>query len=353
MSIREQVKRFWRVFLDEKDNLEAALTHQKEQEIQEIVKILNVYYEECSNSSLEVALSDDFYELTFHTGQDKNVQLVSTLLKALAPDKVKEKWIINAYLPALSEKALHTILKIQEQEYHPDDFYVYYDLDEANKSFHVEVYCGAFAHLDANKANEIAIYMLQLFIGECALEAYIGTINATTTMQSGNAAILPEFYEMMLDIIEEKKWPEYNDPTMIYRIYHLQEKIESTDVRQDMKLIFTVHPILISEVLQGQLVTYHQFFDYGGEFGFLYYKNNTQNEADAIYRQQLEKKLNDLFFSAGIAKSIGGAIGTTYSYIDLAIYDKEAFIKALAKINNRLSINLSYQSFEDSVIVND
>ncbi|MDQ0361672.1 hypothetical protein [Breznakia pachnodae] len=351
MSIREQVKRFWRIFMEEKVNLENALSENKEQEVNEIVKILNTYYEECSNSSLEVAISDDFYELTFHTGQDKNVQLVTALLKQFVPEGVNEKWIINSYLPPLSDKALNTVLRIKDQEYYPEDFRVFYDLDEANKSFHVELYCNAFQFLDPNKANEIAVYMLQLFIGECALEAYIGTIDVIDSERSGNACILPEFYEIMIDIIEEKEWPEYYDPTTIYRVYSLKDEIDSKDVRKDMKMIFTVHPILISEVLEGQLVTYHQFFDYGGEFGFLYYKNNAGNEADAIYRQQLEKKLNDLLFPQGIAKSIGGAIGTTYSYIDLAIYDKEAFLKALKKINEKLSIELSYQSFEENTTV--
>ena len=348
MSIREQVKRFWRIFMEEKVNLEKALSQQKEQEINEIVKILNTYFEECSNSSLEVAISDDFYELTFHSGQDKNVQLVNALLKAFVPEEVNEKWIINAYLPPLSDKALNTVLRIKEQDYYPEDFSVYYDIDEANKSFHVSLYCGAFQYLEVNKANEIAVYMLQLFIGECALEAYIGTIDVITNERSGNVVVLPQFYELMIDIMEEKEWTNYHDPTTIYRVYSLKDEIDNKEVRRDMKMIFTVHPILISETLEGQLVSYHQFFDYGGEFGFLFYKNNTGNEADAIYRQQLEKKLNDLLFPAGIAKSIGGAIGTIYSYIDVAIYDKEAFIKALKKINEKLSIELSYQSFEEN-----
>ncbi|MDF9824074.1 hypothetical protein M2475_000412 [Breznakia sp. PF5-3] len=346
MSIKKQVKRFWKVFLEEKNNLEKALAENNSGEINEIVKILNTYFEEFTNSSLEVGISDDFYELTFHSGQDKNVQLICAVLKSFAPKALSDKWIINAYLPPLSEKALHTVLRIKEQEYHPEDFIVYYTIDDVNKSFHVEIYCDAFSVLDPNKANEIAVYMLQLFIGECALEAYIGNIEVIDAQKGGNYAILPEFYEVMLEIIDEKEWPEYNDPTTIYRVYQLQDEKIVDEVRKDMKMIFTVHPILISEVLNNEFVTYHEFYDYGGEFGYLYYKNNHGSDADALYRQQLEKKLNELLFPHGIAKSIGGAIGTNYSYIDLAIYDKEEFLKALDKINNHLSVELTYKAFE-------
>lgn len=347
MSIKQQVKRFWKVFLEEKKNLEVALHHGQDAEVKEIVSILNTYFEEMSNASLEVGMDDDFYELTFLSGQDKNVQLVSALLKEMTPAVVKENWIINAYLPALSEKALHTVLKIQDKEYHPEDFIVYYTINEASKTFNIELYCDAFTVLDANKASEIAIYMMQLFVGECDLEAYIGDIQPCDVRKSGNAATLSDFYEVMNDIISEKDWPEYHDPTSIYRVYKLQESKAVSEVRKDMKMIFTVHPILISEVLNEEYVTYHQFYDIEGEFGYLYYKNSHGDQHDALYRQKLEKKLNELLFPHGIAKSIGGAIGSMYSYIDVAIYDKDEFLKALDKINDKLSIKLSYQSFEE------
>lgn len=348
MSIKTQAKRFWRVFLEERVHLEKALDQDNQKEVQEIVRILNTYFEEFSNSSLSIARSDEIYELTFHSGQDKNVQLVCAVLKELAPKAVLDNWIINAYLPPLSEQALHTMLKLKDKEYYPEDFIVYYSLDDANKSFHVQVYCAGFALVEPQKANEIAVYMLQLFIGECALEAYIGNIDVVAAQQGGNAAILPDFYEVMLEAIEAKKWPEYYDPTAIYRVYQLHEEKVCSDVRKDMKLIFTVHPILISELLNDEFVTYHQFFDFGGEFGYLYYRHSDEKETAAMYRQQLEKKLNELLFPHGIAKSIGGAMGTTYAYIDLAIYDKTEFLKVLDKINQKLSLTLTYRSFEDA-----
>ncbi|MDH6366065.1 MULTISPECIES: hypothetical protein [unclassified Breznakia] len=347
MNIKQQVQRFWRIFLEERSNLERALDHNDEAEITEITKILNTYFEEFSNSQLDIAKEEDSYEITFLSGQDKNVQLIGVLLKQLAPEAILDTWIVNSYLPPLSTKALHTILRVQDKEYTANDFMVYYEIDENAKALHCEVYCDAFEVMDESKANEVAVYMLQLFIGECALEAYIASYEIVRERHGGSQVVLSQFYELLMEIIDEKEWPMYQDPTQIYRVYKLDEKKIKDEVRQDMKIIFTTHPVLIAESLQDQYVTSHEFFDFGGEFGYVYYENQNGNESDALFRQALEKKFNELLFEKGIAKSIGGAMGATYAYVDLAIYDKEAFIKALKNINEHLSVKLEYRAFND------
>ncbi len=347
MNIKQQVIRFWKIFLEERSNLERALDSHDVAEVGEITKILSTYFEEFSNSELEIAKEADSYEITFLSGQDKNVQLIGVLLKAYAPEAILDTWIVNSYLPPLSEKAINTILRVQNQEYSAEDFMIYYEIDETAKAVHCEVYCDAFAVMDDNKANEVAVYMLQLFIGECALEAYIASYEVTRERHGGSQVVLSQFYELLMELVDEHEWPMYQDPTQIYRVYKLDEKKIKDEVRQDMKIIFTTHPILIAESLQDQYVSSHEFFDFGGEFGYVYYKNQNGNESDALYRQALEKKLNELLFEKGIAKSIGGAMGAVYAYVDLAIYDKEAFIKALQNINRHLSVQLEYRAFND------
>lgn len=347
MTIRKQVNRFWKVFLNEKKNLEKALLKQDHEEVKEIKKILDMYFEELCNCSLEIDEEDEIFEITFLPEQEKNAQLICTLLKDMAPMEVRANWVIHAALPPLSNKALNTLLRIKNQEYSADNFIVYYDIDTNNHCLNVEIYCDAFNEMEPNKAMEIAVYMLQLNIGEVALEAYINHIDILDARKSGNSSLLSHFYEMLLDIIEEQHWSEYKDAVSIYRAYKLDEAKTKDEVRKDMKMILTVHPLLIGEVLNEEYFTYHQFFDFGGEFGYVYYEHANHEAADAYVRQQLEKKLNELLYPLGVARSIGGAIGTKYAYIDLAIFDKEAFMKVLPKINNKLSVKLNYHSFEE------
>ncbi len=346
MSIKKQVIRFWKVFETERINLEKALRENNEEEINEIKKILGTYFEELCNCQLEIEYEDDIFELTFLSEQEKNVQYICSLLKKLAPENLRENWIIHADLPPLSQKAMHTILRIDGQDYGSDDFIVYYEIDTNNHCLNVSLYCPAFVSLEANKALEMAVYMLQLNIGEVALEAYINNIEVCDQKQEGNQSILSHFYEMLMDIVMEQKWTQYEDTTEIYRVYKLEEAAISENVRKDMKMIFTTHPLLIAETLDKDSFCAHQFFDFGGEFGYLYYAHANSEVNDALVRQKLEKRLNELLYPLGIARSIGGAIGTKYAYIDLAIFDKEEFLKVLPKINDKLSIDLAYAAFD-------
>lgn len=346
MSIKKQVKRFWKIFETERKNLEKALLEHNHEEVSEIKKILATYFEELCNCELDIEEEDGIFEITFLPEQEKNAQIICALLKQLAPDVVKTNWVIHSSLPPLSQKALNTVLRLNNQDYGADDFSVYYEIDTNNHCLDVEVYCDAFQAMEPNKAMEIAVYMIQLYIGEVALEAYINHIEVIDAKKSGNASLLSHFYEMLLDIIVEQKWSEYKDATSIYRAYKLEEEKIMEDVRKDMKMIFTIHPLMIGETLEGESFIANQFFDLGGEYGYLYYEHANSEVNDALVRQKLEQKLNELLYPIGVARSIGGAIGTKYAYIDLAIFDKQDFLKVLPKINEKLSIKLNYTPFE-------
>jgi hypothetical protein len=46
-----------------------------------------------------------------------------------------------------------------------------------------------------------------------------------------------------------------------------------------------------------------------------------------------------------LARTIGGAIGIHYSYIDVAVFDIDGFKIALEKLNEKLSFKIYYRSF--------
>ena len=343
------MQRFWRIFMEEKANLEHALLHHHEDEYHEIRDLLGFYFEEFTNCKLEIEADGDIFECTFLPEQEKSIQIITECLKAMAPEEVKTNWIIHSALPPMSIKAECTRFKGMDREYGLEDIQVYYVLDEANHAFNCSLYCEAFLNMDANKALELATYMLMLAIGEIALEGYINSIEvAQTPKKDQNGCILSDFYDVLTDVAVEGKWPDYQDVYSIYRVFKINEgKEESDEVRHDMKMVMSIHPELIAETLEGDSFIAQQFEKLGGEYGYLYYELVHNEVHDALYRQRLQSKLNEILYALHIAHSIGGAIGTKYAYIDLAIFDKPAFLKVLPKINEHLSIDLRYRSFLD------
>lgn len=346
MTIRKQVKRFWKMFESERANLEKAFLEHNHEEITEINKILATYFEELCNCQIDISEEDGIFEFTMLPEMDKNAQIICALTKKMAPTSMQD-WVIHSCLPPLTQKALNTVLRLENDEYTCNDFKVYYEVDKESHCLNVNLYCPAFAHLEPNKALEIGYYMTELFIGEAALEGYINHVDVIDQQPlEGKGVLLPYFYELLLDIVEDEKWSQYDDPTSIYRVYQINEDKLSDEVRKDMKVIFTIHPSLLEEMLNDNYHLASEFLDFGGEYGYLYYPHENSEVNDSLMRQTLEKNLNELLYPMGFARSIGGAIGTKYAYIDLAVFDKEDFIKALEKINAKLKTKLQYVSFE-------
>ena len=63
------------------------------------------------------------------------------------------------------------------------------------------------------------------------------------------------------------------------------------------------------------------FQEHQAEFGYLYYEHSDRKEEEAMLRAQLEKQLHELLYPLGFARTIGGAFGTKYAYIDVAVFD--------------------------------
>lgn len=189
--------------------------------------------------------------------------------------------------------------------------------------------------------------MLELFLGELELEARIASVEAVDEPAADceNFCLLPNFYEDVCDIIIAHDWLEYHDPTSIYMVYKLNEQPVHDTLRNDMKLIITTNALLQEEVLQRNYDSCKDFKDKGGEYGYLYYENPYEDEKNALIRQTMEKRLDEQLQKLSIARTIGGAIGTFYSYIDVAVFDPDAFAIILEDLNTKISFALHYQPF--------
>ena len=186
----------------------------------------------------------------------------------------------------------------------------------------------------------------ELFIGELELEARINSITIIDTpSDEENVCLLPNFYEDICDIIIDEEWSEYHDPTTIYMAYKLDEKLPSETLRKDMKMIITTNPQLQEELLNQEYQSCKDMKERGAEYGYLFYEVLYEDEKEALLRQQLEKEINKLFYDMSLARTIGGAIGIHYSYIDVAVFDIDGFKIALEKLNEKLSFKIYYRSF--------
>lgn len=346
MDTKHRVNNFWKYFMGVRKEIEHALKNNTE-DLEDLIKELNLQVESICDAQVQLEMQDGFYELTFHGGANKTKQYICALIKQNSPKELVNDWIVNAYRQPLSQDAWNAAVKIDDQEYSGKDFIVYYDIDKQAKCIHTSIYTEAFASLDKQRAYHVAVAMLELFIGEMELEARIGDVIPLKEVQTNaeNYCLLPNFYEDLCDIVVDEEWMEYASPDEIYSAYKLDKEITCETLRKDMKLIITTNPQLQEELLNKELDSCNEAIRFGAEYGYLFYEIEQEKEQIALVRQQLEKEIQDLFYPLSIARAIGGAIGTHYGYIDLILFDKDAFMILLERLNEHLPFPVYYQNF--------
>lgn len=335
--------------MDIQSSLQVDLQNNEISAVKLLLDQLNEQLMLIAGCRLEVEMAENgYFEMTFDTGMNKTAQYICALLKKDAPQIVIDRWIVNAFRQPLSERAMHTVLNINNIQYTPIDFKIYYEIDENMKALHCQMYCPAFKGMDEVRQYDIARYMLELFIGELELEARITSLKVIEEpLDAEDVVLLPNFYEDICDIVIDQDWTAYQDPTMIYSVYKLNEALKTAGIRKDITVLATSHAVLFEELQNKEDDSCRDFADKGGEYGYFYYERREESEDSAVRNARLEKEIHELLYPLSIARTIGSGMGFAHCYIDVAVFDKPLFMEALKKMNEKLPFDIFYKSFSD------
>lgn len=349
MSVLEQIRVFWDRFADEEVILLSALKNRDYEKLAEALEVLDQESYRISGAHFFVEDSFDVPEMTFDSGPNKTSQLICRKMKQLAPAQIAKKWIINDTLPPLSQKAIEASLQIKDEHYSLFDMTVFYQIVPETQSFVCRVYCPGFSLIDNPEyKREMAIYLVELAIGENCLESYVSSVDFLDQPENGSDFCnLTELYEVIEETVQKKGWKQYHHPLDIYTAFKPHEQIGSDSLRKDMKMIFSTHPALVEESLAGAGDVQADLRAKQGEYGYIYYANPFDSGQDAAFRQELSKQIEKLVSKVHCASVIGGAIGKSFSYIDLILYDPQLFEKVFEQIRGQLQdkVELHYRSF--------
>lgn len=232
----------WKHFEEKQGAIINCLKAEQYEELNELIQELDEEVMEISGAHFFVESFYDSFEMTFDTGPNKTTQYLCQMLCDIAPKSVKQKWIMNATLPPMSQKAIQAMVQIKNEEYTLADFHVFYQIE--NDMLDCKVYCPGF-NLIGNPENkkEMSMYLMELAIGQLAYEAYICRVDFIDTPDSDmKFCQMIDFYEVIMALVEKNHWKVYDKPIDIYSVYQPIQDFAHDALRKDMKLIFTTHP---------------------------------------------------------------------------------------------------------------
>lgn len=349
MSVTSRAKEFWTYFLEVEKQIKDALVAQDFATLNPLAEQLDDMCMQLFGSHCFAENTTDIFELTFDTGPNKTSQYLAWYVCQQAPESIKKAWILHSMLPPLSTKAVQAQLQIKEDVYSLNDFTVFYEIQEKNQTIDAKLYCPGYSLIkNGERKREMSMYLIELALGQSVYEIYLSNVDfLDAPIESKNVCNLLDFYDRIEQIVVDNHWKVYKSSLDYYSIFQPFQDFASDSLRKDMKYIFTTHPSLIEETIEGKKDVLLDLSSKEGEFGYLYYSNLFHEKEDALLRQEVSQKIDQILQEQGVARVIGGAIGKSYSYIDLIVFDPDRFNKVLASIKKQLThLQLYYQAFE-------
>lgn len=346
MSIKTKAKQFWSDFLKNQAVIEKALDSQdsKEKQIWED-KFSNACMQ-IANCTLSLSKEEEFYVLTFEPHKDKTAQIICVYLKKFATQALVDKWMIFDCVPPLQENIFHYHFKYDEKDYTIDDLSVsIVEKGNAKDMFDVWVMCEAFESMNIHEAETLASTYVENILGDLLINCYVDKIEIQSKKTDGYKYVpLKEAYDEVIEMMDLHHYAMYSDCTQLYSVYKLDEA-ESDEVLKDRVLISTIQPLNFVEVMNQERHSLNAITRLGGEVGFLIYPIDSFDEKEAQKKRVLEKELNDLLYTLGIARIVGSGIAPKRIYLEVFIFDKEEFKKAIVKVVSKLNLPLTYLAY--------
>lgn len=349
MSARTRAIEFWKEFEKVESQIKTYLSQENYDACMALIEPLDEMAYESFGAHFFVDNAYSDFELTWDTGPNKTIQYLTQMVCDLVPVSIRRSWILNASLPPLSQKAIQAQVQIKDQIYTLTDFMLFYTPEPNQQTWQCEIYCPGFSLItNTENKKEMSMYLLELALGQCAYEAYISRVDYLDAPKPERVFCnLVDAYETLMDHVDQNQWKTYASPLEIYSVYQPIQDFAHDSLRKDMKFIFTTHPLLIEETIEGQEDVLKDLEAKQGEFDYIYYNNLFNTREDALFRQELSKQVDEAFRKSESARVIGGAIGKSYSYIDCIVYDKQRFLKTFEQIKKQLDqkVKLHVQKF--------
>lgn len=347
MSIKTNVKDFWKYFLKNLYEIEKALSMNDQDKIKYWEEQLGNECLKTAGCYLSLEKDGDLNILIFEPMKDKTSQIICVYLKKFAPKSLVDNWVIFDCIPPLSEKIYHYHFQVEEKDYTIDDIQIgFIETPKVQDSFSISLICEAFENMNENEKDVIASTFVQNVLGDLVLNSYVEKIECGVEKKENVKYVpLKDGYDEIIDFMELHNYKTYSDCTQIYSVYKRNESEISDEVLDDRVLISTIQPLNFVEVMNHERTSLNQITRLKGEVGFLVLEIEEFNEQEAQRKRVLEKELNDLLYDLGIARICGSGIAPKRVYFEVFIFDKEEFKKAIVKVVANLKLPLTYIAY--------
>lgn len=333
LNFTQRTEKFWSWFKTNEQKLSEMVSHLNNYDSDEMVAIFSEGTK-CFSENLHFNVGGD-HEFTFAVSGDESLFYLLPHVAANLPEEYRTKW---HFFPCMNgTKGKDFALHMHGVKVAAQDVKVSLTIEEGAQGGAVTFYHKQLASLPENECYSAFYILMENIIGEALACMRVEKVELKKPRMFG-AETFP------LTLLEEKltaafyKNGETPDPAQ--RVFTYQRTPDESDaLRDDIFIGFAHYADLLNSYYANQEECFHQFTEYGAVPAFLFYEYDPQADRHAVLDERneimdrLEGEILGIYESAGKCGLIlGGAMGEKRAYIDILLFDFDAFTQSAADV---------------------
>lgn len=339
---RERVAEFWEWFTRNETRLSGYISRLGDYEAEEVVSFLA----NGLNRAIEGCLFEigGNFEVSLASDGDTALILLGDYLCRNIPGEYAEKWQFTPWKKAMPQGCL----QYAGVRLGAEDVLVCPSrpgLKDGESCFSLRFYSESLLELDEDQRYHAFFLLIEMCLGENICMGFIGDVEQAEERLEGMIPLadLPELMRRELEA-EGRDLPDDYNPALAYSGYNLDrpEDDDGTQPRLDIIVGFTRLPDLLDDFYAGEgCPLYQRLADNGARPVFLSLTRQhlEDHQQDLNLRNEIADRLEDeILGEAGSGREIGlilgQAVGLDFCYIDLLLYDEQAFLDRVNRVLN-------------------
>lgn len=326
MPLSRRVEAFWDWFVENEEKLSDMMHTKSKEEAEAFTEFVGEGTGLLSENTHFNVGGD--HEFTFSVEGWPDLFILYPYIISRMPESLKGKWKFFPFNQGMNGASL--AFKMYDTDVDMAKIKVNASYLEESNDFNIRYYDENLCALPEEKSNGIFHIILELTLGEGVSFKYIREIERVSSIEDGMIT-LSELRRHIEETLKSHNQEFFENPKDIYTTYQLSPK-ESDELRSDVIIGSTCLYSLVADYYNDSTDVFDHANSFGAQAMFLVFPNSTDGDDHQIldFRHDLEDRITEeLLESEHLGLITGGATGTTYSYIDLLVYDLPAFIRKI------------------------
>lgn len=326
-TFKLRIEEFWKKFQVKELELYQMIQSQDDPEaiMSRIQELLDVAFD---SVYFELSLQDNKCEIILTPEGNRVKWILYYFWMKMAPAELSIRWNFYAAKPPVADP-LPVSFNMYDIEVSDTDFEIYAEVNRSSSVIDLFVHAPKFDSCTDQQKYTILYVLLEHYLGEVNLMEYVGEITfiGKGEEEEGVQVDAMQLLSFLKNHIDKNKWLTIDKPTDCFSTYSMDPVEEDTlDLREDVIAGNSSCIPVINEYYNDDPTAFRYAMENGALIGFFYYDNTRFTPQTSVaFREEMTEKLQDQIKDRYIADVIGGATGLDYSYLDVIVYDFDAF----------------------------